>query len=106
MTIEEAIEYCEKIKIFFDWDMFDHEKITQSLDTALASLRAQQEVKDLRRERDAAIADINLMGGCPICKHNVGRSDRTGLPICEKKHDYPSNDCFEWRGFQEQEAEK
>lgn len=49
-------------------------------------------------EYKKAIADIYHMGGCPICKKNLGRSDRTGLPICADNREYPNGRCFVWRG--------
>lgn len=53
------------------------------------------------RERDAAVKDIYHMGGCPNCKKNLGRSERTGVPKCLEYREYPSGGCFEWRGVPE-----
>ena len=52
-------------------------------------------------ERNAAIADLYYTGGCPTCKLNRGKSDRTGIPICTKKFEYPTGECYEWRGKKE-----
>ena len=53
---------------------------------------------DMLADYKEAIADIYHMGGCPNCKKNLGRSDRTGLPICADGREYPNGICFEWRG--------
>lgn len=58
------------------------------------------EIAELKAERDAAVADIYHMGGCPNCKHNIGRCENTGLPICDIYREYPNGVCFEWRGPQ------
>lgn len=56
-----------------------------------------EEINALLAERDAAIADIYHMGGCPNCRKNLGRSERTGLPICADNREYPNGSCFEWQ---------
>ena len=57
-----------------------------------------EKIKALVTEHEAAIADIYHMGGCPNCKKNLGRSERTGLPVCADEREYPNGICFVWRG--------
>ncbi len=47
---------------------------------------------------EAAIRDLHVMGGCPICLHCKGRCERTGWPLCDRNRHYPGEECFEWRG--------
>ena len=67
--------------------------------------RDGEQIKDLlsqlaeSREREqAAVGDINRMGGCPNCLHNKGKHPSTGLPLCAKHKEFPDGNCFEWRG--------
>ena len=53
---------------------------------------------DEARRHDAAVADVYNMGGCPNCSKNIGRGERTGLPVCSDGLDYPTGECFVWRG--------
>ena len=47
-------------------------------------------LSEVIEERDKAIEDISEYKPCTFCKHY-------GESMC----DYPSDDCFEWRGVQE-----
>ena len=51
-----------------------------------------------RAIHEAALRDLSVKGGCPICLYNMGRSERTGLPLCARRRDFPDEGCFEWRG--------
>ncbi len=70
------------------------------------NVRFRDTLERTERERDAAIADIYNMGGCPNCKYNSGRNRHTGLPICVKNMGFPDGKCFDWRGLEAALAEK
>lgn len=59
------------------------------------------ETRQVKRERDAAVADLYHMGGCPNCTHNKGRNPHTGVYMCKKHMEFPNGDCFKWRGVKE-----
>lgn len=58
-------------------------------------------IRQLERERDAAVRDLdNKSYGCDKCKHHLASIKKTcDLPIEKRK---PSFACWEWRGLQEE----
>lgn len=58
----------------------------------LALLKEQN--AQLVKERDAAIADAKEFGGCRSCVHHDEFGDCIGALL--------SNDCWEWRGVQDE----
>lgn len=67
-----------------------------------AAWEAVEMAKEALVERDAAVADLYHMGGCPNCTHNKGRNPHTGVYMCKKHIEFPNGDCFEWRGVKEE----
>lgn len=62
----------------------------------LKSLRLEAENKQLRRERDQAVKELQKLGDCTVCKYNRWPCQRE-----DKGHIR----CFEWRGVQEENNE-
>ena len=57
--------------------------------------RLQAELEQTKRERDAAVADINCGCICVVCKHE--KDCKMANPLCDEEE--PCH--FEWRGVQE-----
>lgn len=53
------------------------------------------ELERLRAERDAAVTDLRIRGGCEYCKHYTGEYQESG--ICSK---CGWDSKWEWRGVQ------
>jgi hypothetical protein len=65
----------------------------------------EKELATSQRREQAAVADINLVNSCTVCKHGTSGGGRF-LPHCDKfKATKTPHDCdnFKWRGLREAE---
>lgn len=94
MTDRETIQNLEGLKIAVP-------ALTEVVDNAISALEERDKWERVKQERDAAVADLYHMGGCPNCTHNKGRNPHTGVYMCKKHMEFPNGDCFKWRGVKE-----
>lgn len=65
----------------------------------LAHIESQQaEIDRVKRERDGAVEDLKLHGGCPTCKHKDGISPCKRFSL-DLKTTYARCAAYEWRGL-------
>jgi hypothetical protein len=81
-------------------DDFDHDEVQRAAIMREKTLRIverlQAKLKQTKRERDAAVADINCGCICVVCKHEKYCKIAQN-PLCDEE-----DPCrFEWRGVQE-----
>lgn len=70
------------------------ERVIANNDVQNALLQAADAIEQLVRERDAAVADLNVARSCLTCKSD-------GLDFCEGCDSWASKRKWEWRGAQE-----
>lgn len=78
------------------------EKMEDEIDYLKKRLEIEKDHSaQMERERDAAVADLELIRPCIVCKHGIYK---TGIP-CDERPDRPTDgSCdFVWRGMQGEE---
>lgn len=66
-------------------------------DMANACVEATSMIERLGEALDAAVYDLQHMGGCPTCLHNRAPDRNRDIAICDAKRPFPKEGCYVWR---------
>lgn len=66
-------------------------------DMANACVEATSMIERLGEALDAAVYDLQHMGGCPTCLHNRAPDRNRDIAICDAKRPFPKQGCYVWR---------